>query len=69
MTIRQYRGRLGWSLSELARRAGLTQQTVARVEKGESAHTRTMVAIARALSEALGEEITPDDLKGTAASL
>lgn len=64
MTLRDYRARLAWSLSELARRSGLTYQTVSRIERGEPAYFHTVAAIARALSEALGENITVNDIKG-----
>ena len=64
MTIREYRARLAWSISELARRSGLTYQTVSSVESGKPAYLHTVAAIANALSEALGETITVNDLKG-----
>ncbi len=64
MTIRQYRLLLGWSLTELGDRSGLTYQTVSRIEKGNPARDYNIAAIARALSEGLGETITVDDLKG-----
>jgi transcriptional regulator with XRE-family HTH domain len=64
MTLRQYRASLGWSLTELAKRADLTAQTVSRVEKGEPAYLHTVGMIARALSEGLGRTITVDDIEG-----
>jgi transcriptional regulator with XRE-family HTH domain len=64
MSIKDYRASLGWSLSELARRSGLTYQTVSRIEKGEAAYLHTVGAIARAFSEALGKTITVNDLDG-----
>lgn len=64
MTIRDYRATLGWSLAELARRAGLTYQTVSRVERGEPAYLHTVGAIARAISEGLHKTITVNDLDG-----
>lgn len=64
MTIRDYRARLAWSISELARRSGLTYQTVSRIEKGDPAYFHTIAAIANALSEALGETIRVEDLRG-----
>lgn len=64
MTLRQYRANLGWSLNELARRSGLTYQTVSRIEKGEPAFLHTVGAIARALSEGYGKTITIEDLEG-----
>jgi transcriptional regulator with XRE-family HTH domain len=68
MTLRQYRLSLGWSLAELARRSGLTYQTVSRIEKGESAFPHTIGAIARALSEGLGKTITIEDIEGVKIS-
>ncbi len=64
MTIKQYRVSLVWSVSELARRSGLTYQTVSRIEKGEPAYLHTVAAIVRALSEGLGKTITIEDLDG-----
>ncbi|HEX6556659.1 MAG TPA: helix-turn-helix transcriptional regulator [Ktedonobacteraceae bacterium] len=64
MTIRQYRLKLKWSISELARRSGLTAQTVSRIENGEPAFDYTVASIAEALSNALGQTITIDDLEG-----
>lgn len=64
MTLRQYRASLGWSLTELAGRAGVTYQTVSRIEKGEPAFLFTVAAIAKALSEGLGKTITVDDIEG-----
>ena len=64
MTIRQYRLKLRWSISELARQSGLAYQTVSRVESGEPAYDYTVAAIADALSRALGQDITVDDLDG-----
>ena len=64
MTLREYRGSLAWSLSELARRSGLTYITVSRVEKGEPAYFHTVAAIAKALSEGLGRTVTVDDIEG-----
>jgi transcriptional regulator with XRE-family HTH domain len=68
MTLRQYRLSLGWSLAELARRSGLTYQTVSRIEKGEAAFPHTIGAIARALSEGLGKTITIEDIEGVKIS-
>jgi transcriptional regulator with XRE-family HTH domain len=64
MTTRQYRLKLKWSISELARRSGLTAQTVSRIENGEPAFDYTVASIAEALSNALGQTITIDDLEG-----
>lgn len=64
MTVRQYRLKLKWSISELARRSGLTYQTVSRAENGEPVFDYTLAAIAEALSAALGQTITIEDFTG-----
>lgn len=64
MTIRDYRAMLGWSMAELARHAGLTYQTISRIEHGEPAYLHTVGAIARAIGEGLGKTITVQDLEG-----
>ncbi len=64
MTVKDYRLSLSWSVSELARRAKLSNKTVSRIEDGEPAYDYTVAAIARALSEALGKTITIYDLEG-----
>ena len=64
MTVEEYRISLGWSVSELARRAGLTTKTISRIEDGEPVYDHTAGAVARAFSEALGRTITIRDLEG-----
>lgn len=64
MTVRDYRVSLGWSVSELARRAGLTSKTISRIEDGEPVFDHSVGAVAKALSEALGQTITIYDLDG-----
>jgi transcriptional regulator with XRE-family HTH domain len=64
MTIREYRRGLGWSVSELARRAGLDYQTVSRAEKGGPVRYRTLEAIAAAFSAAYEKKISVRDLEG-----
>jgi transcriptional regulator with XRE-family HTH domain len=64
MKIRDYRLKLRWPVSRLAREAGLAPQTVSRIEDGEPAFDYTVAAIAAALSKALNQEITIDDLEG-----
>ena len=44
---------------ELAAKAGVSPETVFRLEKGEALHQRTRIAIREAL-EAAGVEFTPD---------
>ena len=64
MTVEEYRFQLAWSASELARRARVSPQTVARLERGEPVRGHIVAAIARALSEALGRTITLNDIDG-----
>jgi transcriptional regulator with XRE-family HTH domain len=64
MTIRGYRLKLRWPISRLAREAGLAPQTVSRIESGEPGFDYTVAAIAAALSDALNQEISIDDLEG-----
>ena len=64
MTIKQYRETLVWSLSELARRSGLTYQTVSNVEHGKPVYFHTAAAVAKALTEGLGKTVTVADLEG-----
>jgi transcriptional regulator with XRE-family HTH domain len=64
VTIRQYRIKLGWSIAQLAEASGLTAQTVSRIERGAPARDFNVGKIAKALSDALGQEITIDDLEG-----
>jgi transcriptional regulator with XRE-family HTH domain len=64
MTIKEYRLKLAWSLTELGKRANLSSRTVSRIENGEAAYDYTVAAIANALSEGLGKEITIKDLDG-----
>jgi transcriptional regulator with XRE-family HTH domain len=64
VTVREYRLSLAWSVSELARRAGLSNKTVGRIESGEPIYDYTLAAVANALSEALGKKITVDDFEG-----
>lgn len=64
MTVEEYRLRLAWSITELARRAKLAPRTVSRIENGEPAYAHTIAAIANALSDGLGREITIHDLEG-----
>ncbi len=64
MTIEEYRLKLAWSITELARRSKLSSRTVSRIEDGEPAYAHTVAAIANALSEGLGREITIQDLDG-----
>ena len=64
MTIEEYRIQLGWSLAELARRAGIDVSTLKRAIDGQQIYKHTAGAIASALSQGLGQKITYQDLDG-----
>ncbi len=56
--IARLRQERGWPQSELARRSGVSQGFVSRLESGDS--MQTLVGVAAALARALG--VTVDDL-------
>lgn len=59
-SIRQLRERRGWSQSELAREAGMTQSAVARFEAGGTIPTLPVVErLAQALDADLVVQVTP----------
>lgn len=64
MTVREYRISLGWSPSELARRAGISARTISRIEDGKPTFDYTLGAVARAISEGLGRTVTIEDFEG-----
>ncbi len=64
MTLKEYRVNLGWSLTRLAREAGITRQTVSSAEVGRSIIPTTAKAIADALSKAYEQQIRPTDIEG-----
>ncbi len=64
MTIEDYRIELGWSMAELARRAGIDVSTLRRAIEGQQIYKHTAGAIASALSQGLGRKITYQDLDG-----
>jgi transcriptional regulator with XRE-family HTH domain len=64
MTIEDYRIRLGWSMAELARKANIDVNTLKRAIRGEQVFKHTAGAIASALSQGLGHDITYHDLEG-----
>ena len=53
------RAALGIGVRELAAKAGVSPDTVSRLEKGEKLHQRTVIAIREAMEEA-GVEFLPD---------
>jgi transcriptional regulator with XRE-family HTH domain len=65
--LRMARAALRWGVRELAERAGVTANTVTRIENGSDAKQSTMNALQRAL-EAGGVEFTNGDRPGVRMS-
>lgn len=59
---------LGWGTRDLARTAGVSTDTVARLERGERLKESTLTAI-RTAFEAAGVEFIPEDGKGPGVRL
>ena len=64
MTVKELRISLSWSVSELARRAGVANKTINRIEDGQPVYDYTLNSVAKAFSEATGRTITINDLEG-----
>jgi transcriptional regulator with XRE-family HTH domain len=65
--LRMARAALRWGVRELAERAGVTANTVTRIENGSDAKQSTMYALQRAL-EAGGVEFTNGERPGVRTS-
>jgi transcriptional regulator with XRE-family HTH domain len=61
--LRMARAAVGWGVRELAAKAGITANTVTRIENGADAKQSTLDALQRAL-EAAGVEFTNGDQPG-----
>jgi transcriptional regulator with XRE-family HTH domain len=61
--LRMARAAVGWGVRELAKKAGITANTVTRIENGADAKQSTMDALQRAL-EAAGIEFTNGEQPG-----
>jgi transcriptional regulator with XRE-family HTH domain len=61
--LRMARAALGWGVRELAEKAGVTANTVSRIELGADAKQSTIEALQRVL-EAAGIEFTNGDRPG-----
>ena len=61
--LRMARAAVGWGVRELAKKAGVTANTVTRIENGADAKQSTMDKLRRALEEA-GVEFTDGDQPG-----
>ena len=62
LVLRQVREAEGISQQELARRSGVLQQTISKIEKGETLNpgVETLNALARAMGKKLGDIYRPD---------
>jgi transcriptional regulator with XRE-family HTH domain len=61
--LRMARAAVGWGVRELAEKAGVTANTVTRIENGADSKQSTMNALQRALEEA-GVEFTNGEQPG-----
>jgi len=64
MTLTELRESVPMNIPELARAAGLDDQTVRNAESGQRISVKTARAIAQALSDALGRTIQVRDIEG-----
>ena len=60
--LQRQRLRAGLSKAELARRAGVDETTVSRAENGKRVQAHKASLIAQAISKAVGEEFSSEDL-------
>jgi DNA-binding XRE family transcriptional regulator len=68
--VRQARAAKGWSVAELARRAGLSRDLVYRIEAGQPASSDAYARVAVALGRRLGMELVdPRRRRGTGRDL
>ena len=65
--LRMARAAVGWGVRDLAKQAGVTANTVTRIENGADAKQSTMDALQRAL-EAAGVEFTNGEQPGVRLS-
>ena len=64
MTLTELRESVPMGIPELARAAGVDDQTIRNAESGQRVNIRTARAIAQALSEALGRTIQVQEIDG-----
>lgn len=64
MTLTQLRESVPMGIPELARAAGVDDQTIRNAENGQRINIRTARAIAQALSDALGRTIQVQEIEG-----
>lgn len=66
--MRMARAAVGWGVRELAEKAGVTANTVTRIENGSDAKQSTITAL-RAALEAAGVEFIPENGGGAGVRL
>ncbi|WP_425373511.1 helix-turn-helix domain-containing protein [Mesorhizobium hawassense] len=66
--MRMARAALGWGVRDLAEKAGVTANTVTRIENGSDAKQSTVAALRTAL-EAAGVEFIPENGGGAGVRL
>ncbi len=64
MTLTQLRESVPMGIPELARAAGVDDQTIRNAESGQRINIKTARAIAQALSDALGRTIQVQEIEG-----
>ncbi len=64
MNLTQFRESVPMNVPELARAAGVDDQTIRNAESGQRISSRTAKAIAQALSNALGYTVRVQDIEG-----
>lgn len=64
LTLKQYRANAGWSVTRMAKEAGLSRDAVEKAEKGTPIRAETAYRIAQALSRKLNEKVLVSDIEG-----
>jgi len=64
MTLTELRESVPMGIPELARAAGVDDQTIRNAESGQRVNIRTARAIAQALSDALGRTVQVQEIDG-----
>jgi len=64
LALKTYRTDLGWSLTQLSRKAGVARAAVKNAEDGNPIRAETAKAIADALSKGMGVEIKVSNIAG-----
>jgi transcriptional regulator with XRE-family HTH domain len=69
MTLEEYRIECGWSLNEMARKAGVDFNTLKRALDGERISPNTANKLAKAISKELGQNIRAHQINGLNVNL